>query len=589
MITRIKIGSLIIAAVITLFACRLWYLQILQRDKYQTLSETNRLRIIKNPAPRGIIYDRNGVPLVKNIPTFSVSIIPENLRNLDRDALAKMLEMPLQEIEEKLNKKDNSPFVPIKLKLGLNFKDIARIEAVRSDFPGLFVETEVGREYLFGKAGGHIIGYLGKITQTQLNRPDLKHFPPDALIGQWGAEALHDERLRGTPGERVVEIDALGRELRLIQQKQAIKGGDIHLSIDINIHKAIENAFGEKAGALVAIRPATGEILALESLPSFDPNVFAMGIDYHDWKALTENKKKPLLNRALQSQYPPGSTFKIVTAIAALEEDAVKPDTKFTCTGGLGFGKWTFGCWKKGGHGSVDFHRGIVESCDVYFYEVGKRLGMDKIYKYATALGLGRETGVDIPPVKESKGLVPNPQWKREKKKLSWFLGDTFISAIGQGFVSATPVQMANLMAAVANNGDVCKPTLIKGGSLPRDAVKLKPETVRMIKDALQGVVNEPNGTAKGAKSSIALTGGKTGTSQVVSKRKGLGGERFMDHAWFVAFAPIENPEIAVAVFVEHGGGGGAVAAPIAKKAIEAYFKKDDTKREQEIRPNDND
>lgn len=591
LLNRITSGFYIAVAVFAVLCIRLWQLQILDGERYLMLSENNRLRILKTPAPRGIIYDRNSIPLVKNIPTFSISITPENLREIDLDALSALLGIKKQDIEEKLNRKDNSPFVPIKLKQGLSFGDIAHVEALRSDFPGLFVETDVGREYLFGKVGGHVIGYLGKITLSQLNNKDLRHFPPDALIGQWGAEAMFDSELRGNPGERIVEVDALGRELRMIQQKQPIKGTDVHLSIDINIQKAVEDAFGEKAGALVAIKPDSGEILALESLPSFDPNIFAMGVSYNDWKGLIEGKKKPLLNRALQSQYPPGSTFKIITAIAALEEGVMNPETRVTCTGGLGYGKWTFGCWKKGGHGAVDFHKAVVESCDVYFYELGKRLGMDRIYKYATAFGLGKATGIDFGPVKESLGVVPNAQWKKEKKHIPWFLGDTFISAIGQGFVSATPLQMAQMMATVANGGDIYKPTIIKGDYPAVSNVKLKSETMDMLKEALAGVVNAPNGTAKGAKSSIVVVGGKTGTAQVVSKRKGPMAERFMDHAWFVAFAPVDDPEIALAVFVEHGGGGGAVAAPIAKKAIDAYFKKDDTmaKKEQNGKTDDND
>lgn len=570
---RIQVGSYIIIGILLILCFRLWQLQILDGDKYKRLSEDNRLRILKTPAPRGIIYDRNGTPLVKNIPFFSVSITTDNFRGIDMDSLSALLGLTKKEVEEKLTKKDNSPFVPVKLKQGLSFGEIARIEAKRSDFPGLFVETEVGREYLFGKVGAHIIGYLGKITTSQLNNPDLKHFPPDALIGQWGVEALFDNQLRGIPGERIIEVDALGRELRMIQERPSVKGNDINLGIDINIQKAVEDAFGDKAGALVAIKPDSGEILALESLPSFDPNIFSMGIAYNDWKSLMEDKKKPMLNRAVQSQYPPGSTFKIITAVAALEEGIINPDTKINCTGGINYGRWTFGCWKKGGHGPVDFHRAIVESCDVYFYELGRRLGIDKIHKYATAFGLGRETGIELIPVKERRGLIPNAEWKKEKKRLPWYLGDTFISAIGQGYVTATPIQMALMTATFANGGNIYKPSLVKINQAPSGTITLKPETIKMIKEALSGVVNESNGTAQGARSSLGVIGGKTGTAQVVGKKKGLTGERFMDHAWFVALAPVDNPEIALSVFVEHGGGGGAVAAPIAKRAIEAYFK----------------
>jgi penicillin-binding protein 2 len=580
---KIKLGFYIIIGVFVILCFRLWQIQILEGNKYKQLSEDNRLRIIKTPAPRGIIYDRNGTQLVKNSPFFSVSLTTDNFKDIDTDSLSALLSLSKNEIEEKLNRKDNSPFVPVKLKQGLSFEEIARIEARRSDFPGLFVETEVGREYPFGKVGAHIIGYLGKITSHQANNPELKHLPPDALIGQWGVEALFDAQLRGTPGERIIEVDAIGRELRMIQERPSVKGDDINLSIDINIQKAVEGAFGKKAGSLVAIKPDSGEILALESLPSFDPNIFSIGISSNEWKSIMEDKKKPMLNRAVQSQYPPGSVFKIITAVAALEEGIINADEKVRCTGGINYGKWTFGCWKKEGHGMVDMHKALVESCDVYFYEVGRRLGIDKIYKYAAAFGLGKETGIELMPVKERKGLIPNTEWKKEKKRLPWYLGDTFISSIGQGFVTSTPIQMALMTATFVNGGKIYKPSLIKTNQTASETVNLKPETVKIIRDALVGVVNEPNGTAQGARSSIVIIGGKTGTSQVVGKKKGLAGERFMDHAWFVAFAPVDNPEIALSVFVEHGGSGGAVAAPIAKKAIEAYLKSQESRvRSQE-------
>ncbi|MBF0557780.1 MAG: penicillin-binding protein 2 [Nitrospirae bacterium] len=572
-LSKIQLGSYIIVAVFIFFCFKLWQLQVMDGDKYRALSESNRLRIVKTPAPRGIIFDRNGTALVKDIPFFSVSISPESLKGLDLYALSKFLGMPENEIAEKLNRKDNSPFIPIKLKQGLSFQEIAHVEAGKSDFPGLFVETDVGREYLFGKTGAHIIGYLGKMTPAQFENPAFRNFPLDALIGQWGVEAVFDEELRGTPGERIIEVDALGRELRLIQQRPSVKGKDITLSIDIDVQKAVETEFHDKAGALVAIKPDTGEILALESLPSFDPNVFSRGVQYQDWLSLLEDKKKPMLNRALQSQYPPGSTFKIITGTAALEEGVIELDKKINCSGGIGYGKWTFGCWKKGGHGPIAFHRAIVESCDTYFYELGRRLGIDRIYKYAMALGLGKETGLNL-LIKERRGLIPNTEWKRQQKKLPWYLGETYNAAIGQGYVAVTPIQMAKMIATFSNGGTIYPLSLVKGGSKASGEVGLKPETIQTIKEALAGVVNEPGGTAHAAQSQSIIIGGKTGTAQVIGKQRGVTGEKFMDHAWFVAFAPVDKPEIALSVFVEHGGHGGSAAAPIAKKAIEAYLIK---------------
>ncbi len=569
---RVNIGIYIIIGLILIICLRLWQLQLVEGDKFRKLSENNRLRILQTPAARGIIYDKNGKPLVKNIPFFSVSIVFDSRNYPDIQALSLLLNMDRKEIEQKL-KRQKSPFIPIKLKQGLNFKEIALIESRKSDFPGIFIETDVSREYLTGRVASHIIGYLGKINPSQLDDPELRHLPPEAFTGQWGAEMLFDKHLRGYPGQRIIEVNALGREMRMLHEESPQMGKDLKMSIDINIQKAAEEAFDGKNGALVALKPHSGEILAMVSLPSFDPNVFSRGISVKEWNSIISDRKKPMLNRAIQSQYPPGSIFKLITAIAALEEGVIDPDTKINCTGAVHYGRWSFGCWKKGGHGAVDMHKAIVESCDVYFYEIGKRLGIDRIYKYAALFGLGRETGIELMPVKERKGLIPNTQWKKEKLNQPWYLGDTFISAIGQGFVSITPIQAAMMTAAFANGGSLYKPVFIQGNNEPFQKIILKPETIRIMKEALSGVVNESNGTAQASRSSVVKIAGKTGTAQVVGKGKKATGEKAMDHAWFIAYAPDDDPEIVVSVFVEHGGSGGAVAAPIAKKTIEAYFK----------------
>ncbi len=556
-----------------LLIMRLWQLQILQGSEYRKLSEANRLRVITTPAPRGIIFDRNGIPLVRNSPYYYASLIPVEFDKGKVDLLSKVINIPADEILEKINIKGLSPFTPIRLKQGLSFSEVAYIEARRSDFPGLIIEIEVSREYIYGDVGSHLIGYLGKLNPSQSKDPALKDVPPETFIGQWGAEMLFDKSLRGTAGKRVIEVDALGREIRLLQEKPPIKGRDIMLSVDINLQKEAERAFGEKAGALVAIKPGTGEILGMLSKPSFDPNLFARGISYDEWRALTHDKKKPMLNRAFQSQYPPGSTFKIVTAIAALEEGVISPETRVDCRGGISYGRWHFSCWRKHGHGVVSMHRAIVESCDVYFYEAGKRLGIDKIYDYATSLGLGRKTGIELG--RERQGLIPNTNWKLENKKLPWFLGETFNTAIGQGYVAATPLQLAVMTSTIANGGNLYKPTLIKDAQpIILGKAKVSPETLEIIKKGLSGVVNEPGGTGWVAKSQLISIAGKTGTAQVVAIKRDSQSlpEKFRDHAWFVAFAPVEKPEIALAVFVEHGGHGGGAAAPIAKRAIEEYM-----------------
>lgn len=567
------IGYVTVAAFLIL-VMRLWQLQILQGTEYRKLSEANRLRIVSIPAPRGIIYDRNRIPLVKNSPYYYASIIPEEFDKSRVDLLSKVLGIPREEIVEKINKQGQSPFVPVRLRQGLSFSEIAYIEARRSDLPGLIVEAEVSREYIFNDVGAHLIGYLGKPSPSQAKDPAFRDVPQDSFIGQWGVEKLLDSSLRGTPGKRVIEVNALGREIRLLQEYQPVKGNDVTLSIDINLQKESETAMGEKAGALVAIKPDTGEILSLVSKPSFDPNLFTRGISHENWTAITKDKKNPMLNRALQSQYPPGSTFKIVTAIAGLEEGVINPETRVDCKGVINYGKWHFGCWRKSGHGVVALHRAIVESCDVYFYEVGKRLGIDKIHEYATGLGLGKKTGLELG--KERQGLIPNIKWKLENKKLPWFLGETFNAAIGQGYVAVTPLQLALMTSTVANGGILYKPLLIKDAQpVITGRLKLNPENLALVKSGLFGVVNESSGTGWASKSELVHIAGKTGTAQVVSMKSGVQylAERFRDHAWFVAFAPVDKPEIAMAVLVEHGGHGGGVAAPIAKRAINAYIK----------------
>lgn len=586
---RILPAGYVIVALFFILVIRLWQLQILQGSEYRKLSEGNRLRVVKVAAPRGIIFDRNGIPLVKNAPYYSVSLNPQGSEQINMAALAELLKVDGESLQEKITeRRKRSLFEPIRLKEGLSVKEVALIESRRSDFPGLMIDVDVSRGYLYGSVGAHLIGYLGRPNEFQARSPDFRDVPSDAFIGQWGVEKLYDRHLRGTPGERVIEVDALGRELRLLREKSPVRGEDLSLAMDVNVQREAEESFVGKTGALVALKPGTGEILAFVSTPSFDPNLFARGIKYTQWEELNRNGKLPLLNRALQSQYPPGSTFKIVTAIAAMEEGAVDTSTKVTCNGGIAYGRWRFGCWRKTGHGTVSLHRALVESCDVYFYEAGKRLGIDKLAAYARELGLGRETGVEV--VKERLGLIPDTRWKQEKRNQPWYLGETFNASIGQGYVSATPFQMAQLTSVVANGGNIYRPSILRLENNPEPAGKtnIKRETFETVRKALFGVVNENGGTGWVAKSAIASISGKTGTAQVVGIRRDSKylSEMHRDHAWFVAFAPYEAPEIALSVLVEHGGHGGSAAAPIAKRAIEAYMKS--LKQQEARRPHDN-
>ncbi len=573
---KILITGYVVFGLFFILLMRLWQLQILQGDVYRKLSEENRLRIVRVAAARGILYDRNGIPLVKNTPYYFVSMNTQNLQKLDVHALAGLLMMDVGSLTERLSARtQQNIYEPMRLKEGLSFKEIARIEARRSDFPGLSVDVDVSRDYLFGSTGAHVIGYLGKPTEYQYASPDFRDVPPNAFIGQWGAERLYDRELRGSSGERIIEVDAMGRELRLLKEKPPARGEDVKLSVDINLQKEAEESFGEKTGALVALRPDTGEILALVSRPSFDPNLFARGIKSKEWEEINQNKKLPMLNRTLQSQYPPGSAFKIITAIAALQEGAVDSNTKVDCEGAITYGKWRFGCWQKSGHGILSLHRAIVESCDVYFYELGRRLGIDKLAVYARMFGLGKESGLRM--AKERPGLIPDTKWKKEKRKQQWYLGETFNAAIGQGYVAATPFQMAQMMSIVASGGYIYKPSMValENKPSPLEKLNIRQEIFDTVKRGLLGVVYENGGTGWAAKSSLTNICGKTGTAQVVAMRRDPKRlpEMYRDHAWFVAFAPYEVPEIALSVMVEHGGHGGDAAAPIAKRAIEAYIK----------------
>lgn len=567
------IGYAVVAALILLMM-RLWQLQILQGDKYRNLSEANRLRVVNIPAPRGIIFDRNHIPLVKNSASYFASIMPGEFDLSKIPLLAGILNMPAEEIHAHLSSPAVSPLVPVRLKHGLSMKEIAYIEARKSDFPGLMIESEVSREYPFGHLAAHLIGYLGKPSPTQLKDPAFKDVPRDMHIGQWGIEKIYDTYLRGVPGKKIIEVNALGRQLRMLQETPPVKGNDIVISIDVNLQREAEKAFGEKTGALVALKPDTGEILGMISKPSFDPNQFTRGMTHDEWIAITSNRKNPMLNRSLQSQYPPGSTYKIVTALAGLETGVINPDMKVDCRGGISIGGHRFGCWRRNGHGVLSFHRAMVESCDVYFYEVGRRVGIDRLHEYATVLGLGKKTGIRLG--KERQGLIPTTAWKKQTKNQPWFPGETLHAAIGQGYVATTPIQLAFMTGAIVNGGIRYQPSLIKDAD-PQVAERFSfnSENIEVIKKGLFGVVNEPSGTGWASRSAVTTISGKTGTAQVVALKHGISSlsEKYRDHAWFVAFAPYEKPEIALAVFVEHGGHGGAAAAPIARKAIDAYLQ----------------
>ncbi|MBI5409136.1 MAG: penicillin-binding protein 2 [Nitrospirae bacterium] len=580
---KITVAFYIVISVFGIFLLRLWYLQVIKGSEYKKLDERNRLRVVDIPAPRGVIYDRNNTPLVRNVLSFDISVIKENIPGdyMTLSELGRLIGLSPEDIKRRARSTQN-PFEAIKLKKNVSFEEVAQIEARKIDFPGLQVEVASAREYLYGQAASHVLGYLSNPTPKQLSRPEFRNVPRQAFIGQFGIEKTYDAILRGVAGKKIMEVDALGNVIKFVRIQRPLRGEDIRLAIDINAQMEAEKSLEGQTGAVVALKADTGEVLSLASAPSFDPNLFVAGINHENWKTLITDPRKPLMNRAIQNQYPPGSTFKPITALSALESGTVSEGTSVFCGGSTFFGR-TFRCWKDRGHGGVDTHRALVESCDVYFYEIGKRINIDTIAKYASAFGLGRPTGIELDG--EAPGNLPSTQWKLKAKKERWYQGETLSVAIGQGYLTVTPIQMARLIAGLANGGKLYKPHLLADETAKLErAIDVDPDHLEFIKKALLGVVYEGGGTGGRARSNIVSIGGKTGTAQVIGgavKGKRLSGEH-QDHAWFIAYAPQHDPQIAVAVFVEHGGHGGSTAAPIAKRVIEAYFNPPKPESEKE-------
>ncbi|MEK6743084.1 MAG: penicillin-binding protein 2 [Nitrospirota bacterium] len=585
----------LLAAFIVLFAVvlffRLWYLQVVKGATYQELAESNRIRPIKIRPPRGIIYDRHGRPLVENALTFDISIVPEDAPDLEDSIarLASIVKMRPEAIRSALEQAESvrGKYEPVKIKEEAPWDEVALAEARQNDLPGVIVEPEHRRHYPYGGMASHQFGYIGKLTRSQKKQ---EHVDTGLLVGQGGLEKVYEKLLSGTAGRRMLQVNAAGMKVKDLGIEEPKPGTDLYLTLDLDVQRAAEDALGSRAGAVVAMDPNSGEVLALVSHPTYDPNLFPRGISPRDWVKLSNDPSHPLYNRAIQSVYPPGSTFKIVVSLAGLDSGKIDPDEKITCTGSLRTGRRAFRCWKRGGHGQVDFHKGLVESCDVYFYTMGDRMGFDHVAEYARKLGLGSKT--DIALADEKPGLVPTAAWKREKVREPWYPADNFINSIGQGFMQVSPIQAAQMIGAVANGGVFYQPMLLKrtrnrgtgaekvfAPQEKRRAV-FKPEALEAVRSALLGVTSEAGGTAHGAATPLAAVAGKTGTAQVIAQ-KVAGGKltaTTQDHAWFVAYAPADDPKIAVAVVVEHGGHGGAAAAPVAKKVIEEYMKHAGTK-----------
>ncbi len=589
---RLAVLQVSITLIFTILACSFWYFQVVQNEKYNELAENNHQRTISLRAPRGIMLDRNEKVLVENRSSFTISIVREHTKDLNRTirVLSEVAGLDQKYVHEVVSRHRREPiYRPIVVLDDASLAQVAAVLARRldSELPDVVVEEVPTRRYPAESFAAHLFGYVGEASEGQVESDGLHS---GAIVGQAGVEKVYNKLLMGEDGARRVVVNSMGREIRTLDEIPASEGRRVQLTIDVDLQRAAEEAFKAAGfnGAAVVMDPRTGEVLAFTSRPGYDPNDFAAGIDRGTWAALNTDRLKPLQNRAIQGRYSPGSTFKIVVAVAALEEGLITPNFRVSCGGGASFYGRFFQCWKKGGHGSLDLRHSMEQSCNVYYYTLGNMLGVDKIHKWATLLGLGGKTGVDLP--NEIDGLVPSTEWKRQRYNEKWYAGETISVAIGQGQVSITPISLAVMMSTVANGGTRWAPRLLKAiddGSgwkpvkpePPKSRVTLKPETVRALHDGLFLVVN---GAGTGGRSRIPGkdVSGKTGTAQVISltggkQAAGRTDRDLRDHGWFVFFAPRDNPEIAGVVFTEHSEHG-YNSAPIAKYVMETYFNKKD-------------
>jgi penicillin-binding protein 2 len=581
-----------LAAFVVLFI-RLIYLQAIMGDEFRRLSLNNSIRLQNIDPPRGRIYDRNSDLLVDNRPSFDVNITIKDAAPLQHtlEKLSQHLQTPADLLLSQIKQtKGASAYKPRLLKQDVGRDTLAAIEVNKFDLPGVSVDVNLRRHYIHERMAAHLIGYLSEINPTELNSGSYPDCRSGDLIGKFGAEKSYENLLRGKRGGRQVEVNANGLVMRILKTVEAEPGHNVYLTTDQQLQHRTETLLEGVVGAAVAIEPDTGQILALASSPSFDQNFFVGGITHDQWDSLVSNPFRPMSNRAIQGEYPPGSTYKIITALAGLEEGVIDDQTTMNCPGHYRFGNRVYRCWLKGGHGKVDIIKAVEESCDVFFYQVGDRLGVDRLAWYAKAFGLGSPTGIFLD--QEAHGLIPTAAWKQKRTGIPWQKGETLSVAIGQGFNLATPLQMAVLAAAVANGGNRYQPMILDhiqsadGEVLQKNEPRLtgklpiSPVNLDLVKLGLWKVVNGEKGTARGSRLADIDLSGKTGTSQVVSRKEDetLAEEdmpiHLRAHAWFVAYAPSEQPTIAVAVVVEHGEHGSGAAAPIAREMIKTYLRK---------------
>jgi penicillin-binding protein 2 len=575
--TRLTVISYTIVGLMALLLLGFWKLQIINSDRYAQLAERNRIRSIPIIAPRGAMLDRYGRVIVDNYPSFSVLLLRDDPVQLDHllPQIADGLNLTLDDVQQQLEAAKTLPhFQPIVIKPEATPGDIAFIESHRADIPLLEMLMVHRRRYPRGGFMAHVSGYVGEVSADQIE--ENSRYRPGDIVGKAGLERQYNEQLMGVDGMRRSIVNSVGREVGRLEQTDAVPGKPIRLTIDYDLQLVAEESLVGKKGAVVAIDPRTGEVLAMAGQPSYDPNDFAVRISKEEWQSLNEDPERPLLDRAIQAQLAPGSIFKILMATAMLESKAVPADYHVFCPGSAEFYGRVFHDWKKEGHGNVDLHDAIVHSCDVFFYNVGKQLGIDRISFYGANLGLGRKTGIDLPG--EEPGIMPSEAWKERVFHQKWYPGETISVAIGQGAIAATPIQLAHMIGGIIMGGRFHQPhLLLSDQAAPEVDFPISDSTVDTVTQGMYGVVNEPGGTALASKLPGIEFSGKTGSAQVISNqglaRAGKQAD-LKDNAWFVGFAPRQHPEIVVAVLVQGGEHGASAAAPIARDIVKAYYDK---------------
>lgn len=581
---------LIIVPAFLLLLLRLFYLQIIEGENFRRLSENNCIRLQSIDPPRGLIFDKNGQLLVDNRPSYDLSIVTKDARPMETTLqnLSQYTRIPIESLREGVEKHQNQPsFKPILLKQDIGRDVLATIEVKRFELPGTIVDVRLRRLYVKNQSIAHVLGYVGEISADELKSVRYSGYKRGDLIGKSGVEKSFEKYLRGERGGRQIEVNVSGQLVRVLRTVDAVPGNNIFLSIDQNLQKKAEDLLSSVTGAVVVMEPTTGYILSMASSPSFDPNMFVDGFSFDQWEALVKNKSHPLQNKAIQAEYPPASTYKIITAMAGLEEGVIDDKTTFFCPGAYKFANREYRCWKKSGHGSLSVGRAIAESCDVFFYQVGLRLGVDRMAAYAKSMGLGSLTGVQLE--QESGGLVPTASWKKRRLGIAWQGGETLSVSIGQGYNLTTPLQLAAMISSIANGGIRLTPLIVSkiqnasGETITeyhpeiKGYVPINGKNMDIIRKGLWEVVNGKSGTARIAHIDGMDICGKTGTAQVFSRKSDNENEsrraqHLKSHAWFVAYAPSINPKIAVSVVVEHGEHGGSAAAPIASELIRLYM-----------------